>query len=88
MKLLSADDLSNTAASTLKDAEDIHREVKKIPASRVLRKRVVLETILKHVGDFADTNPVLARNLLDTVREIRPTVDTVSATSYVPRIDK
>ena len=74
-------DLPNMATSILKDAQDFGREVKKLPVNKVLRKRVVLETILKHVGDFVEVDPVLARTLLDTVSQldrIGPKVDTVS----------
>jgi hypothetical protein len=80
MKLLSA----NRATSTLKD---INWEVKKLPASRVLRKRVVFETILKHVEDFAEADPAFARILLDTIFQLdkmQPKVDTISATSPAP----
>ena len=70
----------------MKDAEDINRKVKKIPANRVLRKQAVLETILQHVEDFAEVNSALARALLDTVRQIQPKVDVVSVASHVPWI--
>jgi hypothetical protein len=78
----------NMATSILKDAQDIESEVKKLPASKVLRKRVVLETILKHVTDFAAVCPDLFsdfcskrfRNLPNWERK----VDTVSSASPVP----
>jgi hypothetical protein len=77
----------NMATSILKDAQDIESEVKKLPASKVLRKRVVLETILKHVTDFAAVCPDLSRTLLETVSQftkLERKVDTVSSASPVP----